>query len=158
VPLIAGSPNRGGKTPSLIASGSCSKLSNRAVAVLAISTMGCVTAVRAGPRCRAHNGSSKPTIERSRGTSICRSPSAVNAPRVISLLATNVPELGAQSESDINGQISILENAVSEKPAAIVISPPQEAVCLRKQHRRQPDGHRKTPFPLANIIETGTVE
>jgi hypothetical protein len=73
-------------------------------------------------------------------------------------LATNVPELGAQSESDINGQISILENAVSEKPAAIVISPPQEAVCLRKQHRRQPDGHRKTPFPLANIIETGTVE
>ena len=34
-----------------------------------------------------------------------------------------VPELGAQSESDINGQISILENAVAEKPAAIVISP-----------------------------------
>ena len=28
-----------------------------------------------------------------------------------------------QSESDINGQISILENAVSEKPAAVVISP-----------------------------------
>ena len=38
-------------------------------------------------------------------------------------LGVNVPELGAQSESDINGQISILENAVSEKPAAIVISP-----------------------------------
>src|SRR3984957_9865027 len=38
-------------------------------------------------------------------------------------LNVNVPELGAQSESDINGQISILENAVSEKPAAIVISP-----------------------------------
>src|SRR5580693_5834668 len=37
----------------------------------------------------------------------------------------NVPELGAQSESDINGQISILENAVSEKPVAIVISPTQ---------------------------------
>jgi ribose transport system substrate-binding protein len=37
----------------------------------------------------------------------------------------NVPELGAQSESDINGQISILENAVSGKPAAIVISPTQ---------------------------------
>src|ERR1700760_3369623 len=37
----------------------------------------------------------------------------------------NVPELGAQSESDINGQISILENAVSEKPAAIVIAPTQ---------------------------------
>jgi ribose transport system substrate-binding protein len=40
-------------------------------------------------------------------------------------LDVNVPELGAQSESDINGQISILENAVSEKPAAIVISPTQ---------------------------------
>ena len=38
-------------------------------------------------------------------------------------LGVTVPELGAQSESDINGQISILENAVSEKPAAIVISP-----------------------------------
>jgi ribose transport system substrate-binding protein len=33
--------------------------------------------------------------------------------------------MGAQSESDVNGQISILENAVSEKPAAIVISPTQ---------------------------------
>ncbi|HEY0789905.1 MAG TPA: ABC transporter substrate-binding protein [Chthoniobacterales bacterium] len=42
-------------------------------------------------------------------------------------LGVNVPELGAQSESDINGQISILENAVSEKPAAIVISPTQFA-------------------------------
>src|ERR1700760_3925232 len=42
-------------------------------------------------------------------------------------LGVNVPELGAQSESDINGQISILENAVSEKPAAIVISPTQKA-------------------------------
>ena len=31
-------------------------------------------------------------------------------------LGVNVPELGAQSESDINGQISILENAVSGKP------------------------------------------
>jgi ribose transport system substrate-binding protein len=40
-------------------------------------------------------------------------------------LSVNVPELGAQSESDINGQISILENAVSGKPAAIVISPTQ---------------------------------
>ena len=38
-----------------------------------------------------------------------------------------MPELGAQSESDINGQISILENAVSGKPAAIVISPTQFA-------------------------------
>jgi ribose transport system substrate-binding protein len=37
----------------------------------------------------------------------------------------NVPELGAQSEGDIAGQISILENAVAGKPAAIVISPTQ---------------------------------
>jgi ribose transport system substrate-binding protein len=40
-------------------------------------------------------------------------------------LSVEVPELGAQSESDINGQISILENAVSTKPAAIVIAPTQ---------------------------------
>ncbi|PZM09007.1 ABC transporter substrate-binding protein [Rhizobium tubonense] len=38
-------------------------------------------------------------------------------------LGVKVPELGAQSESDINGQISILENAVAGKPAAVVISP-----------------------------------
>src|SRR5438105_531487 len=38
-------------------------------------------------------------------------------------LNVNVPEMGAQSEGDVNGQISILENAVSSKPAAIVISP-----------------------------------
>src|SRR3954466_1132201 len=38
-------------------------------------------------------------------------------------LGVNVPELGAQAESDINGQISILENAVAGKPAAVVISP-----------------------------------
>ena len=38
-------------------------------------------------------------------------------------LKVNVPQLGAQSESDINGQISILENAVAGKPAAIVIAP-----------------------------------
>jgi ribose transport system substrate-binding protein len=42
-------------------------------------------------------------------------------------LDVNVPQLGAQSESDINGQIGILENAVSEKPAAIVIAPTQFA-------------------------------
>jgi ribose transport system substrate-binding protein len=42
-------------------------------------------------------------------------------------LGVKVPELGAQSESDINGQISILENAVAGKPAAIVISPTQRA-------------------------------
>ncbi|WP_026615272.1 ABC transporter substrate-binding protein [Ensifer aridi] len=38
-------------------------------------------------------------------------------------LGVNVPELGAQSESDINGQISILENAVAGSPAAVVIAP-----------------------------------
>ncbi len=37
----------------------------------------------------------------------------------------NIAELGAQSESDVNGQISILENAVSSNPAAIVIAPAQ---------------------------------
>lgn len=42
-------------------------------------------------------------------------------------LHVKVPELGAQSESDITGQISILENAVAEKPAAIVIAPTQFA-------------------------------
>lgn len=40
-------------------------------------------------------------------------------------LGVNVPELGAQSESDINGEISILENAVAGKPAAVVIAPTQ---------------------------------
>jgi ribose transport system substrate-binding protein len=40
-------------------------------------------------------------------------------------LNVNVPELGAQSEGDIVGQISILENAVAGKPAAIVIAPTQ---------------------------------
>src|SRR3984885_1604319 len=38
-------------------------------------------------------------------------------------LGVKVPELGAQSESDITGQISILENAVSAKPAAVLNSP-----------------------------------
>src|SRR5246127_5688002 len=42
-------------------------------------------------------------------------------------LNVNVPERGAQSESDINGQISILENAVSGNPAAIVIAPTEFA-------------------------------
>ncbi|MBV9652993.1 MAG: ABC transporter substrate-binding protein [Acetobacteraceae bacterium] len=40
-------------------------------------------------------------------------------------LHVNVPELGATSEADINGQITILENAVADKPAAIVIAPTQ---------------------------------
>jgi ribose transport system substrate-binding protein len=38
-------------------------------------------------------------------------------------LGVTVPELGAQSESDINGQITILENAVAGAPVAVVISP-----------------------------------
>lgn len=42
-------------------------------------------------------------------------------------LHVRVPELGATSESDITGQISILENAVAQRPAAIVISPTQFA-------------------------------
>ena len=38
-------------------------------------------------------------------------------------LGVDVPELGVQSETDVNGQISTLEDAVAEKPAAIVIAP-----------------------------------
>ena len=40
-------------------------------------------------------------------------------------LHVKVPELGAQAESDITGEIAILENTVSEHPAAIVIAPTQ---------------------------------
>ena len=46
-------------------------------------------------------------------------------------LGVNVPELGAQAETDVNGQISILENAVAGNPAAIVIAP-TEAKALGK--------------------------
>src|SRR5690349_19723696 len=42
-------------------------------------------------------------------------------------LGVNVPELGAQAETDVNGQISILENAVAGSPAAIVISPTEKS-------------------------------
>ena len=42
-------------------------------------------------------------------------------------LHVHVPLLGAQSEADIAGQITALENAVSEDPAAIVIAPTQFA-------------------------------
>jgi ribose transport system substrate-binding protein len=38
-------------------------------------------------------------------------------------LGVNVAELGTQSESDVAGQISILEKAVATNPAAIVIAP-----------------------------------
>ncbi|OYV33188.1 MAG: ABC transporter substrate-binding protein [Rhodospirillales bacterium 20-64-7] len=40
-------------------------------------------------------------------------------------LHVRVPAEGAQSESDIAGQITVLENAVSQNPAAIVIAPTQ---------------------------------
>ena len=46
-------------------------------------------------------------------------------------LGVTVPELGAQAETDVNGQISILENAVAGKPAAVVIAP-TEAKALGK--------------------------
>jgi ribose transport system substrate-binding protein len=42
-------------------------------------------------------------------------------------LGVNVVELGAQSESDANGQIGILETAAASNPAAIVIAPAQSA-------------------------------
>src|SRR6202166_4447989 len=42
-------------------------------------------------------------------------------------LGVNVVELGAQSENDVSGQISILETAVASNPAAIVIAPTQFA-------------------------------
>src|ERR1700691_5379030 len=40
-------------------------------------------------------------------------------------LGVDVTALGAQSESDVAGQISILEKAVASNPAAIVIAPAQ---------------------------------
>jgi ribose transport system substrate-binding protein len=42
-------------------------------------------------------------------------------------LGVDVTELGAQSESDVAGQISILENAAASNPTAIVIAPAQFA-------------------------------
>jgi ribose transport system substrate-binding protein len=42
-------------------------------------------------------------------------------------LGVDVIELGAQSESDVTGQISVLEKAVASNPAAIVIAPAQFA-------------------------------
>jgi len=42
-------------------------------------------------------------------------------------LGVNVPVMGAQSEGDIAGQLSALENATSSHPAAIVIAPTQFA-------------------------------
>ncbi|SNB78228.1 monosaccharide ABC transporter substrate-binding protein, CUT2 family [Arboricoccus pini] len=42
-------------------------------------------------------------------------------------LGVSVPEMGAQSEADIAGQITALENAVASNPTAIVIAPTQFA-------------------------------
>jgi ribose transport system substrate-binding protein len=38
-------------------------------------------------------------------------------------LGIKVSELGTQSEADVNGQITVLENAVAAKPAAVIIAP-----------------------------------
>jgi ribose transport system substrate-binding protein len=46
-------------------------------------------------------------------------------------LGANIVELGAQSESDVSGQISILEIAVASNPAAVVIAPAQFAALGR---------------------------
>jgi ribose transport system substrate-binding protein len=46
-------------------------------------------------------------------------------------LGVNITELGAQSESDANGQIGMLEKAVASNPAAIVIAPAQPAALGR---------------------------
>src|ERR1700674_4253152 len=46
-------------------------------------------------------------------------------------LGIDVVELGAQSESDANRQIGLLEKAVASNPAAIVIAPAQSAALGR---------------------------
>jgi ribose transport system substrate-binding protein len=46
-------------------------------------------------------------------------------------LSVNVVELGAQSESDTNGQIDMLEKAVASNPVAIVLAPAQAAALGR---------------------------
>jgi ribose transport system substrate-binding protein len=43
-----------------------------------------------------------------------------------------IAELGAQSESDADGQIALLENAVSSNPAAVVIAPAHFAALGRR--------------------------
>ena len=67
-------------------------------------------------------------------------------------LGVKVPELGAQSESDINGQISILENAVAEKPAAVVIAP-TEFKALGK-----PVDEAAKKVPIIGIDSAGELE
>jgi ribose transport system substrate-binding protein len=46
-------------------------------------------------------------------------------------LGVNVMEFGAQSESDFNGQIGLLEKAVASNPSAIVIAPAQPAALVK---------------------------
>jgi ribose transport system substrate-binding protein len=46
-------------------------------------------------------------------------------------LGIKIAELGAQSESDVAGQINILESAVAANPAAVVIAPAQFAALGR---------------------------
>jgi ribose transport system substrate-binding protein len=46
-------------------------------------------------------------------------------------LSVDVVELGAQSESDTNGQIEMLKKAVASNPAAIVLAPAQAAALGR---------------------------
>jgi ABC-type sugar transport system substrate-binding protein len=46
-------------------------------------------------------------------------------------LGVEIVELGAQSESDVSGQINILEIAVASSPAAVVIAPAQFAALGR---------------------------
>lgn len=46
-------------------------------------------------------------------------------------LGVSIVELGAKSESDVNGQIGMLETAVAANPAAIVIAPAQFAALGR---------------------------
>src|SRR6476646_11736407 len=46
-------------------------------------------------------------------------------------LGIKIAELGAQSESDVAGQINILKSAVAANPAAVVIAPAQFAALGR---------------------------
>ena len=76
-------------------------------------------------------------------------------------LGVNVPELGAQAETDINGQISILENAVAGNPAAIVIAPRARfdrcrsgALILNGETLRK-TGAIEIAFPVTKAVATG---
>src|ERR1700692_4565941 len=65
-------------------------------------------------------------------------------------LGVNVVGLGAQSENDVSGQISILEAAVASNPAAIVIAPTQFAALGRPEgghHRVAAARHARPAEP-----------